>query len=692
MPNFLFEIYMEEIPHGILPQTSSYFENQVPNLLSKYGLSYTSIKHFCTPRRFAFYITDLPVQGQDRMTEQKGPSVQVAYDEHGEATKALEGFFSSYNVSPTDIEEREIKGKKYIFLQKKEEGLVLQDILPSLLQELIQGIKFAQPMRWNHNDQVYEFIRPVRGITALIDHTILPLCFFGKKSNNLLYGHRQLFPDPVILEHADYYEQTLKNRACIPSFEERQTIISQRTAEYTTKGRALLDDELLSILASLTEYPHLLLADFDPKFLKLPQEVLISEMKIHQKYIPITDPHGKLLPYYIITANIPYDDEETKHNILSGNARVLQARFTDGQFFFDEDTKKGLVYYADQLSSVSFVEGAGSIADKVERIKNIALYLRDLLVPQVDTDYLLEAISLSKADLSSLMVGEFPELQGIIAYYYAKNQEINDQVALVLKEHYYPMMVDGVQVVPSQELSALVGLADRLDNLLTLYAVGKTVSGSRDPYGLRRQAIAIIHLLMQYQWEQFSLEQFFDYVTPIYSPLLTINTQEWKTLIIDFIKIRLEGILKLEQISTETVNAVLSQGIDWVLLDISRARALQAVQQIHLEPFRRLTELYKRISNILKDCPETLLLKESLLTESAEKALYYYSQDIKVKFFNLSDQERLLELVHIEPLITSFFDSVMVKTGDEKENNRIALLNVIQQLFKQQADFSKLSL
>ncbi|MGL5956293.1 MAG: glycine--tRNA ligase subunit beta [Brevinema sp.] len=692
MPNFLFEIYTEEIPHGVLPETTLYFKEQVPKLLSKYGLSYTEIQYFSTPRRLAFHISDLPSNGQDRMIEQKGPSLKAAYDEHGKPTKALEGFFSSYHISSDDVEEREIKGQKYIFLQKKEEGLALQEILPPLLQELIQGIKFTQPMRWNYGGEVYEFIRPVRGIVALIDQEILPVCFFGKDSDRLLYGHRQLFPDPVVLDHADDYEQGLKKRGCISSFEERQTIIEQETEKCITQGEALLDKELLSILASLTEYPHSLLADFDPVFLKLPKEVLISEMKIHQKYIPIVDLQGQLLPHYIITANVPYEDAETRQNILAGNARVLQARFADGQFFFDEDIKKGLEYYADQLASVSFVEGAGSMADKVERMKSIALYLRDLLAPQVDMDDLLKGVSFAKADLSSLMVGEFPELQGIIAYYYAKAQGIEEHVALALKEHYYPMVVDGIPMMPTQELSALIGFADRLDNLLTLYAVGKTVSGSRDPYGLRRQTIAIIHLLMQYRWEQFSLEHFFDQIDPLYRPFLTIDALQWKTLITDFIKTRLEGVLKAKDMSMETVNAVLSQGIDILLLDISRAEALQTVQKMHPEPFKRLIELYKRISHILKDSLDDTPLQESLLTESAEKELYFYAQEITIKMLSLSEQERLLELVKIEPLISAFFDSVMVKTGDEKEQNRKALLNMIQQLFLLQADFSKLSL
>lgn len=692
MANFLFELLVEDIPHGVLPTTSQYITNTLPSLLEKYGVTYKEITYFITPRRLAFYITNLPLQGQERIVEQKGPSLKVAYDQDGNPTRALEGFFHSYNVTQNDIEQREINGQTYIFLQKKEPGMQLSELLIAILQELIKGIKFSNPMRWNHKDHVYEFIRPVRGVTALIDKDILSIELFGIKSNNILLGHRQLSPNSILLNHADDYEKLLKNNGIIPKFEERIHIIQHEVEKIAASlnGHALLDDELLSILASLTENPHPLLANFDVSFLKLPKEVLISEMKIHQKYIPITDKHGHLLPNYIITANIPFKDSDTRQNILSGNDRVLRARFADGQFFFDEDLKKGLQYYANQLASVSFVEGAGTMADKIQRMQTIALYLRDLLAPHIDMDELSEAISLSKADLSSLMVGEFPELQGIIGYYYAKQQGINSNVALAIKEHYYPMNLDGEHYTPTQELSALVGLADRLDNLLTLYAIGKTVTGSRDPYGLRRQTIAIINLLRQFSWEQFSLELMFSQFTETYKPLLVIDIDLWKNSLLEFIKIRLEGILKGENHQVDILNATLSQGIDVILLDIDRAHSLQEIQQKHPEPFTRLVELYKRIANIIKD-QDINEINEALLVEPAEKKLYDRYQTIHMELIQLSDKDGLLELVKMESLITEFFNTIMVKTGDEKEKNRLALLYSIHQLFKQYADFSKIS-
>ncbi len=692
MPNFLFEILTEDMPHGVLPNTSQYIKEQVPTLLSEFGVSYDKIDCFTTPRRLAFHITNLPVKGSDRIIEQKGPSVKAAYDDNGNPTKALEGFFSSYKVTKQDIEEREIKGQKYIFIQKTESGLNIQEILPNLLKKLIDGLKFSQPMRWNHNQNTYEFIRPVRGITAMLDTQVLPVSFFGIDSNNTLQAHRQLSPNPITLNHADDYEKTLKYNGCIPSFEERQDIISKKIAECVSaiNGVALLDDELLSILASLTEYPHPLLAEFEKSFLNLPKEVLISEMKVHQKYVPITDKNGDLLPYYIITANIPYQDPETKKNILAGNNRVLRARFADGQFFFDEDTKKGLQHYADQLASVSFVDGAGSMSDKINRMQHIAQKLVGMLGVSIDTKDLSEAVSLAKADLSSLMVGEFPELQGVIGYYYAKNQNIKDIVALAIKEHYYPMTVDGEPMLPTQELSAIVGLADRIDNLFTLYAVGKTVTGSRDPYALRRQAIAIVNIVRQYNYQNFSLNTLFENVGELYKPFMTLDIQEWQKMILDFVNTRLEGILKSEHFSSDIINAILSKGVDFVLLDIEKVTALQNIQQQHSEKFARLVDLYKRISNISKD-QTSQDFDEKILTENAEIELFKSYQSANQKMLQLSAQDRLLELVNMEPTISGFFDAIMVKTGDQKEINRISLLSMLQKLFKEQADFSKLS-
>lgn len=694
MLNFIFEILIEEIPHGVLPNTSQYIKDQLPVLLSKYGIESKSITYFMTPRRLAFYIEGCPSKGKDRVIEQKGPSTKAAYDEQGNPTKALQGFFNSYDVSSSDIEEREIKGQKYILIQKIETGEELEKILPNILQELIQGFKFPQPMRWNHNNETYEFIRPVRGITALINDKILPLTFFGLESSNILYGHRQLFPKDIVLSHADEYEVTLKKHGCIPRFEERQTIIQEqiKTIVSSINGVALLDAELLSILASLTEYPHPLLASFDPDFLSLPKEVLISEMKVHQKYVPIVDENGILLPNYIITSNISFQDEITKNNILAGNDRVLRARFADGQFFFEEDTKKGLAHYADLLSSIAFIDGAGSMADKVERTKKIATYLRDLLDPSIDLDDLLQAVSFSKVDLSSLMVGEFPELQGIIGAYYARNQGLKENVALAIKEHYYPINVDGKIYIPTQKLSALVGLADRLDNLFTLYAVGKTVTGSRDPYALRRQTIAIINILVQYQWKSFSLTDTFKQLSSLYKPILTVDIQEWQKMLLDFIKVRLEGILKSEPYNyqVDTLNATFTKNLDIIINDIARATALQQIRTKNHTSFTNLIELAKRIANILKD-QKIQDLQESLLSEDAEKKLYSQYQQVTQKIDNLSYEDRLLELVKMEQVIVYFFDTILVKTGDEKEINRIALLNLIYKLFMDQADFSKLS-
>ena len=693
MPNFLFEILVEEIPHGVLPGTSQYLKTQIPALLSKYALSSESIEYFISPRRLAFLIKGLPTKGQDRILEQKGPSLKAAYDENGNPTKALEGFFNSYKVTKNDIEEREIKGQSYIFIQKNEEGASLPDILPMILGELIKGISFPQPMRWNHKDEVHEFIRPVRGIVALIDKEILPVKFFGIEADRTLKAHRQLAPNPISLDHADNYKEVLKKNACIASFEERENFIKSEIEKLvkSINGVALLDDELLSILASLTEFPHPLLATFDSSFLSLPKEVLISEMKVHQKYVPIMDDKGNLLPNYIITANISYEDAETKANILKGNNRVLKARFADGQFFYEEDHKKGLDFYSDSLKSIAFVEGAGSIADKIERIQKIALYLKKLLSLDIKEDSLKKAIQYAKADLSSLMVGEFPELQGIIGSYYAQSQGLSEDVATAIREHYYPMNLEGENLHPSIPLSGLVGLADRIDNLLTLYAVGKTVTGSRDPYALRRQTIAIINILTQFQWTKFSINDMFENLSDIYKPILSVSKEDWKQSLEMFIKVRLEGILKVApyEYSADTLNATLIS-IDFILDDIKKAGALQRVREEHAEQFQHLIELAKRISNILKN-QSISSIKEELLSEKEEKDLYKAYRDLSEKIENLSYDERLQELVNMEKIITSFFDNIMVKTGDAKEINRIALLSLIHQLFIKQADFSKLS-
>ncbi|MGL4562603.1 MAG: glycine--tRNA ligase subunit beta [Brevinema sp.] len=692
MSHFLFEILLEEVPHSLLPKTTDHIRIKLPELLHKYGLTYHHINHFATPRRLAFLIEGLPLKSEDRHIEQKGPSLKAAYDDQGHPTKALTGFLTSYDVTLQDLEEREIKNQRYIFIQKTKSGLPLSDILPSLLKELIDSIQFTQPMRWNQGTEVFEFIRPVRGLVALIDRDVLPLSLFGCSSDRLIKGHRQFFPLPVSLQHASDYEETLISVGCIADFDKRKQSIQSQISQITTSlnAKTLLDDDLLTTLTSLTEYPHLIIADFDETFLSLPKEVLISEMKIHQKYIPLADQDGNLLPHYIITANIPVSDGLTRKNILAGNDRVLTARFTDGRFFFDEDLTKGLSFYADSLKSISFVDGAGSLADKINRMQIIGEYFRKTLAPSISSESLKTTIAYSKADLASLMVGEFPELQGIIGSYYAQHMGCDESICLAIKEHYYPMLIEGEHVAPTQELSGLLGLVDRLDNLLTLYAVGKTVTGSKDPYALRRQTIALISLVTQFGWDQFSLNNIFDDLLFLYQPILKINSADWKKMLIDFISVRLEGVLKSSHIETDTINAVLATNIDYILNDIKRVEALQKIRTKEKERFDKLIELAKRIHNIIKEQPQ-YTLAPNLLVEPAEQELYQKYLQIIETCTSLPPEQGLLKLVELETSITLFFDHIMVKTGDEKEQNRTALLTKISLLLKTYADFSKLS-
>ncbi|MGL4388131.1 MAG: glycine--tRNA ligase subunit beta [Brevinema sp.] len=692
MPHFLFEILLEEVPHGVLLKTSEHIQTKLPELLMKYGLNSDRIHHFATPRRFAFLIEGLPLKGADREIEQKGPSLKAAYDDQKNPTKALTGFLSSYSVTLKDLEEREIKGQSYIFIKKTQLGLSLHTILPSLLKELIDSIQFPQPMRWNHGGDIFEFIRPVRGIVALIDEDILPVSFFGLNADRILKGHRQLSEKPIHLSHASEYQKTLESVFCTPDFEERKKSIKDQSSKIISSlnARILLDEDLLNTLTSLTEFPHLVLADFDPSFLSLPKEVLISEMKVHQKYIPLVDCEDNLLPHYIITANIPVDDELTRQNVLAGNDRVLTARFTDGRFFFDEDIQKGLSFYAESLKSISFVDGAGSLANKINRMQKIVEYFRLKFAPEVSAKHLSQATVLCKADLASLMVGEFPELQGIIGSYYASATHLPKDIILAIKEHYYPMTCEDEQLLPTTEFSALLGLADRVDNLLTLYAVGKTVTGSKDPYALRRQTIGIISLIQQFQWKDFSIDEMLDKFRSLYNPILVISEQEWQKLLKEFIKVRFEGVLKSLDITTDTINAVLATDINFILDDTNKAQALQEIRLQEKDRFAVLVELAKRINNITKD-QSISEFEPSLLLEDAEKKLYQEYLKTLEKCQNTSHNKALLELVTLEKPITLFFEQIMVKTGDKKEQNRIALLSKISILLNKYADFSKLS-
>ncbi|MGL5722879.1 MAG: glycine--tRNA ligase subunit beta [Brevinema sp.] len=690
MFDFLFELLVEEIPHSVLPKADAQLKALLPDLLTKHGLEYRAIHYFSTPRRLGFRVEGLPQAGASRVIEQKGPSLKVAYTADGKPSPALEGFFRSYNVTEADLSQQEIKGQVYLFVRKTQEGLPLPQILTELTNNLVSSLKFPEPMRWNKEDSVYEFIRPVRGIVALINDQILPLNYFGLDSSNQLWGHRQLHPQPKNLQVASLYEETLQQMGVVPSFEQRKaSILSQAEAKASQLNATLdCDDELLSILACLTENPHVLLASFDERFLSIPKEVLISEMKVHQKYIPLIGKDGKLLPNYIITANLPCEDETLKANVLRGNNRVFNARAEDGAFFYNEDLKKGLDHYKSTLASVTFVDGGGSLADKTQRMQELASILGQQLEYKPNPEHLNKALSYLKADLATLMVGEFPELQGIMGSYYATAEGFAPEIVDAIRYQYDPLATQN----PSP-LTGFVGMIDRLDSLCTLYAVGKTVTGSRDPYALRRQTIAIIHILMAFNWSHFSTAQFLQKALPLYKPMLAISAEDWTKLLSEFIQTRLEGVLKSDSCgcSSDTVGAVLSTNSDNVLDCVNRAKALQTLRASQPTTLASLVELAKRVKNIVKG-QENAPFDQSLLQDDAEKNLYTHIQKLETSLVTMPVDQAFTALLGLEPPASAFFQQVMVKCGGATETNRIALLQKMDGLFNNLADFSRLSL
>lgn len=692
MPDFLFEMLIEEIPHGVLPRALTQMQELLPPLLSKYGLAPDApAQFFASPRRLSFLLRGLPSKGASRTIEQKGPSLKAAYTAEGNPSQALEGFFKSYNVTQSDLIQKESKGQVYLFINKIEDGRPLDALLPQLMGDFVNGLKFSEPMRWNKNGAVYEFIRPVRGITALLDADILPLSFFGLQSSNMLSGHRQLFPKPLALKKASQYEEALQSIGVTPSLLQRMGSIQEQAEglAQSLNAQAALDGELLSILACLTECPHLVLASFDKKFLQIPKEVLVSEMKVHQKYIPLFSKEGALLPNYIITANLPCGDTLTKENILRGNNRVFNARAEDGAFFYKEDLKKGLGHYRQGLAAITFVEGAGSIADKTARMQKLAGILCAQLGLSFNPESLDTALGYCKADLASLMVGEFPELQGVMGWYYAKAEGLPEDAALAIKEHYLPLGGEN----PTQSLSGIVGLADRLDNLCTLYAVGKTVTGSRDPYALRRQTIALIHILVQFGWDKFSLSAILDAAAPLYKGMMAQNPEDWKNLITGFVKARFEGVFRAEpyNYAADTLNAVLASGFDNILADAARAKTLHGLRLGQGAELNSLADLSKRVKNILKGA-QPKELNQNLITEPAEKTLLAQITALETEFPSLNTGQAFQRLLALQPAVSAFFEAVMVKCGGDKELARMSLLHRLDTLFGRLADFTRLSL
>lgn len=687
MKELLIEIGTEEIPAGFIPSALMEWEALAKRELEANRIEFNGIKTLGTPRRLVLVIDSVSEKQRDEETKKVGPSKQAAFDERGNPTRAAIGFAKSQSVPLESLIVIQTEKGEYVCAIKREPGKRTSEILSSLLPKWILSIPFQKSMRWA--DVPIRFVRPIHWILALLGGEVVPFEVGPIRSGSMTYGHRFMHPGPIPVEDFHSYLRKTREAFVIVDPVERKKRIEEEMIRggATVSGRILNDEELLNEVNFLVEYPVALCGAFDRQFLSLPREVLIHSMKEHQRYFPLVDDHGILLPHFICISNI---FPKSHHVVVKGNERVLRARLSDASFFFEDDLKISLDQRVEQLKKVVFQAKLGTSYEKVMRFKQLALWMTERMdLPLRD---LVERTSLlCKADLVTGMVGEFPKLQGMIGREYARLSGEKPEVAVAIYEHYLPAFAG--DRLPSSPIGDIVSIADKIDTIVGCFGIGLVPSGTADPFGLRRQALGIIRIVLEKKYP-ISLLELIEESAKQLKEKLERSVEQVKEEVLGFFRVRYQNFLLDKGYSFDVTEAVLSLSFGELLDVQGRIDALRKARQ--WKDFESIVVAFKRAINILKGSPPQKTLTPSLLIEGVEQNLYQSFLRAKERIdFHLNQRDyssALLEMTQMRKPIDEFFDGVMVMVEDELiRNNRLALLDAIGKLFLRIADFSKLT-
>jgi glycyl-tRNA synthetase beta chain len=686
MKELLLEIGTEEIPAGFIPQALNDFETLARKELKTNRIDFEGVKTLGTTRRLVLVIESLSEKQSDVEVKKIGPSKQAAYDSKGDPTKAAIGFAKSQSVPIESLILIQTEKGEYICAVKEETGRPTFELLSTLLPNLILSIPFQKSMRWA--DVSIRFARPIHWVLALFGGEVVPFEIGNVRSGNVTYGHRFMHSGPILVNHFHSYLQKMREAFIIVDPAERKKRIEEAMDREATSvnGKILRDEELLNEVNFLVEYPVALCGNFDKTFLSLPREILIHSMKEHQRYFPVVDGRGGLLPHFVCISNIAPKDRKV---VVRGNEKVLRARLSDAAYFFHDDLKIPFEKRLEQLKKVVFQAKLGTSYEKVMRFKQLALFLVEKIDPK-----LKEAVErtclLCKADLVTGMVGEFPKLQGVVGKEYARLSGEKPEVAEAIYEHYLPSFAG--DRLPSSPIGDIVSISDRLDTIVGCFGVGLVPTGTADPFGLRRHALAIIRIILEKKY-LLSLVELIEKSESLLKEKME-RSSEMKKEVLDFFRVRYQNFLLDKGYPFDVIEAALSISFD-ELLDVQhRIDSLKMAEE--WKDFESIVIAFKRAMNILKGTPHKKEIHPSLFSESAEQNLYQSFLKAKGKIelqFNQKDYESaLLEMTRMKRPIDTFFDGVMVMVEDDAiRNNRLALLDQIGQLFLKIADFSKLT-
>jgi glycyl-tRNA synthetase beta chain len=687
MKELLLEIGTEEIPAGFIPQALVDLENLIRKELDVNRINFDGVKTLGTPRRLVLVIESISEKQRDEEIRKVGPSKQAAFDAEGKPTKAAIGFAKSQSVPVESLKLIQTEKGEYVCAVKQEFGRPTLELLSSVLPKLILSIPFQKSMRWA--EVPIRFARPIHWVLALFGGEVVPFEVGNVRSGNLTYGHRFMHPGSIEVRNFNSYLQKLREGFVIVDPAERKKRIEEGMDKEaaSVSGKILKDEELLNEVNFLVELPVTLRGTFDREFLSLPGEILIHSMKEHQRYFPVIDGEGRLLPHFVCISNIVPRDQKM---VVKGNERVLKARLSDAAFFFHDDLKISLERRVDQLKKVVFQAKLGTSYEKMDRFRRLALFMSE----RIDSTLreMVERTSLlCKADLVTGMVGEFPKLQGIVGREYARLSGERPEVSKAIYEHYLPRFAG--DRLPSSPVGDIVSIADKMDTIVGCFGVGLVPTGTADPFGLRRQALGIIRIILEKKYP-LSLAELIEESESQLKEKMERDISEVKEEVLDFFRVRYQNFLMDKGYPFDVIEAVISPSFD-ELLDVQhRIDALRAARE--WKDFESIVIGFKRAINILKGSPARKEMNASLFSESVEKNLYQSFLKAKERIelhLNKKDYESaLLEMTQMKRPIDEFFDGVMVMVEDEAiRNNRLALLDEIGKLFRRIADFSKLT-
>jgi glycyl-tRNA synthetase beta chain len=677
--DLLLEIGLEEMPAHVVTPSREQLEQKIIKFLDEHHLAYETVQSFSTPRRLAVRVTNLPEQQEDTQEEVKGPAKKIALDEQGNWSKAAQGFVRGQGLTTDAITFKELKGVEYVYVTKHNQGQKTIEVLTGLKQ-VIMSLTFPVTMHWANYD--FEYIRPIHWLVALLGEEVIPFSVLDVETSNTSLGHRFL-GDQTSLMHADEYEEKLKEQFVIVDPAERKALITAQANQLAEKNHwsVDLDEELLEEVNNLVEYPTVFVGGFAEKYLSVPDEVLVTSMKEHQRYFEVRNDQGLLLPHFISVRN---GDHVHLENVIKGNEKVLVARLEDAEFFYNEDKKLTIDQCVEKLKQVTFHEKIGTIYEKMQRVGIISQIIgKEIGLSEEELADLKRASEIYKFDLVTNMVGEFPELQGIMGEKYALLQGEKPTVAQAIREHYLPISSEGE--LPESAIGSVLAIADKLDSVFSFFTVGMIPSGSNDPYALRRQTYGVIRIVETKGW-QFPLVQLQMEIGAAVNAdqqRFGIQLTKGQEEVIEFVKARLRQLLSTKNVRHDVIDAVVSAEQK----DLSKLFSAASILKQHIldNDFKPSIEALTRVINLAKKGHELLKqdskVDESLFENESEKALHQAVNALEERFKNNTMGENYQALVDLRPLIEKYFDETMVMVEDEKvKANRLNELNRIAKM------------